>query len=83
MLYLSCLLFSLTYFLASVLTWKKSLVMLVTNWLTLSGRWSSSYRNQSTDLQRKSMDWFLYDKGHYHERVKGQFVKAMFLRLKN
>ena len=28
------------------------------------------YRNQSIDLQRKSMDWFLYDRGLRHERVK-------------
>ena len=30
-----------------------------------------SYRNQSIDLQSKSMDWFLYDIGLRHERVKG------------
>ena len=29
-----------------------------------------SYRNQSIDLQSKSMDWFLYDNGIRHERVK-------------
>ena len=28
------------------------------------------YRNQSTDLRIKSMDWFLYDNGLRHERVK-------------
>ena len=28
-----------------------------------------SYRNQSIDLQRKSMDWFLYDNGLRHERL--------------
>ena len=27
-------------------------------------------RNQSSDLQNKSMDWFLYDNGLCHERVK-------------
>ena len=27
------------------------------------------YRNQSTDLLYKSMDWFLYDKGLRHEKV--------------
>ena len=27
------------------------------------------YRNQSTDLQSKSMDWYLYDRDHRHERV--------------
>ena len=34
-----------------------------------------SYRNQSTDLLRKSMDWFLYENGLRHERVN-------YLRLK-
>ena len=29
-----------------------------------------SYRNQSIDLQSKSKDWFLYDNGFRHERVK-------------
>ena len=27
-------------------------------------------RNQSIDLQGKSMDWFLYDRDLHHERVK-------------
>ena len=30
-----------------------------------------SYRNRSIDLQSKSKDWFLYDNGLRHERVKG------------
>ena len=38
-------------------------------YLTLSWRRPISYRNQSIDL-RKSMDWFLYDIGLRHERVK-------------
>ena len=38
--------------------------------LNLSWRRSLSYRNQSIDLQSKSMDWFLYDNGPRHERVK-------------
>ena len=29
-----------------------------------------SYRNQSIDLLSKSMDWFKYDNGLHHERVK-------------
>ena len=29
-----------------------------------------SQRNQSIDLRSKSMDWFLYDNGIRHERVK-------------
>ena len=28
------------------------------------------YRNQSTDLLCKSMNWFLYDKNRRHEKVK-------------
>ena len=39
-------------------------------WLTLSWRRPLSNRNQSTDLQTKLMDWFLYDNGLRHERVK-------------
>ena len=38
--------------------------------LTLSCRRSLSYRNQSIDLQSKSMGWFLYDRDLRHERVK-------------
>ena len=38
-------------------------------WLTLSWRRPISYRNQSIDLLRKSVDWFLYDIGLRHERV--------------
>ena len=28
-----------------------------------------THRNQSIDLLRKSMDWFIYDKDLRHERV--------------
>ena len=38
--------------------------------LTLSWRSSPYYRNQSTDLLCKPMDWFLYDRDLRHERVK-------------
>ena len=38
--------------------------------LTLSWWRPLSYRNQSTDLLRKSMEWLLYDNGIRHERVK-------------
>ena len=38
--------------------------------LTLSWQRSLSYRKQSTDLQSKSMDWFLHDRELHHERVK-------------
>ena len=37
--------------------------------LTLSWRRPLSYRNQSIDLLRKSVDWFLYDYGLRDERV--------------
>ena len=37
--------------------------------LTLSRRRPLSYRNQSIDLLRKSIDWFLYHNGLRHERV--------------
>ena len=39
-------------------------------YLTLSRRRPISYRNQSIDLQSKSIDWFLYDIGLRRERVK-------------
>ena len=39
------------------------------NSLTLSCRRPLSYRNQSIDLQSKSMKWFLYENGLRHERV--------------
>ena len=38
--------------------------------LTLSWRRPLSYRNQSFDLFRNSMDWFLNDKGLCHEELK-------------
>ena len=39
-------------------------------WLTLSWWRPLPYRNQSMNLQSKSMDWFLDDNGLRHERVK-------------
>ena len=42
--------------------------------LTLSWRRLLSYRNQSIDLQNKSMDWFLYDNGPRHERVNASVL---------
>ena len=44
--------------------------------LTLSKRTQLSCRNQSNDLQSESMDWFLYDNGHRHERVKYKETKT-------
>ena len=40
--------------------------------LTLSWQRPLPYRNQSIDLLCKSMDWFLYDNGLHHERVKNR-----------
>ena len=40
------------------------------NDLTLSWRRSISYKNQSIDLQSKSMDWFVYERDLRHEIVK-------------
>ena len=41
--------------------------------LTISGRRPLSYRNHSIDLLCKSVDWFPYDNGPCHERVKLSF----------
>ena len=41
--------------------------------LTLSWRRPLSYRNQSIDLRSKSMNWYLYDNGLRHEKVKNKF----------
>ena len=38
--------------------------------LTLSWWRLISYRKQSVDMRSRSMDWFLYDIGLHHERVK-------------
>ena len=42
--------------------------------LTLSWRRPLPYRNQSINLLRKSMDWFLHDNGLRHERVNGHAI---------
>ena len=51
---------------------KYSLIAYTSTFLTLTLSWRRplSYRNQSIDLQVKLMDWFLYDNGLRHERVK-------------
>ena len=51
--------------------------------LTLSRRRPLSNRNQSIDLQSKSMDWFLYDNSLRHERVKLNKVKQYILQNDN
>ena len=53
--------------------------------LTFSWRRPLSYRHQSIDLRTKSMDWFLYDNGLRHERVKenkGIFSESRIVILK-
>ena len=54
-------------------------------YLTLLWQRPLSYRNQSTDLRSKSMDWFLYDNGLRHERVKREKYdrQKMFTLRKN
>ena len=47
--------------------------------LTLSWRRPLSYRNQSIDLLRKSVDWFLYDNGLHHDRTKYCLEGIMWL----
>ena len=44
--------------------------------IALSWRRPQSSRNQSIDLQNKPMDWFLYDRGLHHERVKSILIKG-------
>ena len=55
--------------------WKNQIMKtLFLYYLTLSWRRPMSDRNQSIDLLRKSMDWFLYDIGLHHERVNNAKV---------
>ena len=53
----------------------------ILTYLTLSWRRQISYRNQSTDLQSKSMYWFLYDIGLRHERVKTYGIRHKYVKL--
>ena len=55
---------------------KMCLIILRNYALTLSLLRSLSYRNQSINLQRKSMDWFVYDRDHCHERVVGLRINS-------
>ena len=46
----------------------------------------SSYRNQSTDLQSKSMVWFLHDRDLRHERVNtdnSEFEKLDWIQIES
>ena len=42
---------------------------------TLPSRRSQAYRNQSTELLCKSMDWFLYNRDLRHELVKSILIE--------
>ena len=62
--------------------WQLSKIGLVLNrlkCLTLSWLRPLSYRNQFIDLQRKSVDWFLYDNGLRHERVNLSLKGRIYL----
>ena len=50
--------------------------------ITFSWQRSPSYRNQSIDLQIKSIDWFLYDRNLRHETGKWSF-RGIFKNLSN
>ena len=50
--------------------------------LTLSWRSSILYRNQSIDLQSKSMDWFLYDNGLRNEIINARIHGTMLTRIR-
>ena len=54
--------------------------LLILSHLTLSWGRLLLYRNQSIDLQSKSMDWFLYDNGLRQERVK---IKSLCICILN
>ena len=40
---------------------------------------SLSCKNQSIDLQSKSIDWFLYDRDLHHERVNATHVSIFYI----
>ena len=60
---------------------RQKVVLFIRPTLTLPWRRSLSYRNQSINLQIKSMNWFLYDRDHRHERVKKMWriQKSLFM----
>ena len=62
----------LTQYSASCVIQSKRKEVIRESILTPSWRGSLSYRNQSIDLQSKSMDWFLYYNGLCLERVKNK-----------
>ena len=75
---------SMLIFFLVFLETKKLFIHLWITLLTLLWRRSLSYRNQSIDLQSKSMDWFLYDNGLRHKRVKEKmcsyYLRSTFVK---
>ena len=53
------------------------ILILLISYLILSWRRPLPYRNQSTNLQSKLMDWFRYDNGLRHERLKVFNVRSV------
>ena len=71
------------HYLSSRCTYALDLKSTFHDFLTLSWRRPLSYRNQSIDLLCKLMDWFLYDNGLRHERVKCNILEAQVTNLQN
>ena len=63
-----------------ILKWHRKGTLLW-NDLTLSWWRSLSNRNQSIDLQSKSMNWFLYDRDLRHEKVNIIFGTKVLTRI--
>ena len=61
---------------------KRVLASKTWTYLTLSWRRLLSYRNQSINLLRKSMDWFLYDNGLRREKLNTVMLFATLLNIK-
>ena len=51
--------------------------------LTISGRRSLSYRNQSIDLQNKYMDWFLYVRDTIMKDLKQKQILTSLIDVTN
>ena len=56
---------------------RSTIIVFHVHWVSsLTSLWRRplSYRNQSIDLRSESVDWFLYDNGLHHERVKKKLI---------
>ena len=54
----------------------------INSYLIISWRRSLSYRDQSTGLLFKSMNWFLFDRGPCHERINASIQSTHGLLMK-